>query len=322
MRASIASVALSLLIAPGAASADSVSGSGLFNKKAECNFTASAGDWHVVSSTFSVKENVSPSIARLVHPAYVMMVYDPLTQPGFRLADVMGYEKRWGSYAGNSKKNQKFLNYTGQWPFKRSQVGSRYRVGREPIVIVYIDPFEVSLQVTIPPGYRQPARSISNSMNGIKATFTDDVLGDDPTLMTLRIGNAAPQLFAADGVLLKRNRFREFRGKNRISNAQDQLADMQFVSRRVPTYTKTINYIREQLRREQDPDFQITKNAAGMLAYFLQSAQSESDGFELAVVEKGRIISAMRLPGFRPAARLFQQGLDHYGANLFNARCW
>ena len=315
--------ALALLSLPHTASADSVSGKGLFNgKNKACNYVASAGNWHVISSAFSAKEGISPFIHRIIEPNYLMMVYDPLTKPGFRLQDVMGYEKRWNQYPGSFQKETKFLNYTGQWPFSQAKVGEDYKVGREPIMILYVDSYKVAFSITIPPGYRKTARPIPTDLTGVKASFTDHVFEDNPSFMTVKIGEAGHQLLAAYSRTLKRSRFSKFRGKTRISTRRDELPDIQFVSHRVPTYTKTPNQIKQQLRQRQVPDFKTTEGASQMLSYFINAAQSETDLFQLGVVERGQIIYETRLPEYQKAARLLDQGLDHYGRNLFNDKCW
>lgn len=315
--------ALALLSLSQAANADSVSGKGLFNgKNKACNYVASAGNWHVISSAFSAKETISPGIGRIIEPNYLMMVYDPLTKPGFRLQDVMGYEKRWSGYRGNFQKEKKFLNYTGQWAFNREQVGEDYAIGREPIMIFYVDPFQVSFSITIPPGYRKPPRPIPTDLNGVKASFSDDIFEDNPSFMTLKIGDAGHQLLASYGRPLKRNRFSKFRGKTRVSKSRDELPDLQFVSIPVSTYTKMAYQIKQQLRQGQAPDFKTTQDAARMISYFMDAAQKETDEFQLGVVEEGQIIYETRLPEYQKAAKLLDQGLDHYGRNLFNSKCW
>ena len=308
---------------PFAASADSVSGKGLFNgKNKACNYVEAAGHWHVISSAFSAKETISPHIARIIEPSYLLMVYDPQTQAGFRLEDVMGYEKRWSQYRGNFQKETKFLNYTGQWPFSLEQVGEDYTIGREPIISLYVDPFQVTFGVTIPPGYRKTARPIPTDLNGVKASFTNEVFGDNPSFMTIKIGEAGHQLLPAYGRSLKRNRFSKFRGKTRVSKQQDELPDVQFVSARVSTYTKTAYQIKEQLRRGQSPDFRTTQDASRMLSYFIDAAQKDTDLLQLGVVEKGQIIYETRIPQYQEAAQLLDEGLRHYASNLFNADCW
>lgn len=310
-----------LFIAAGPASADSISRKGFFNgKNKACNYVESAGNWHVVASAYSANAAGKPA-SGIFEPAGFFLVYDPTTPPGFKLADALGYEKRWPKYRGKIPKETKLFNYTGQWPIGSFMpVGKAYSVGRAPMIVIGMDAQRTFVKVSLPPAYRQTPKPVPDLLATYKATWGKEPLGEKPTFMTINAGDGRNILLEAVVGSLKRRKFEKVYGKMR--HVGDETLPDQYVYADFHTYQDSVVKMQRDMRSNKAPNLKMRRGADAMIGYFILAAEGANDVLTITVAEDGAFVYTLRVAGFREAAKLLAKGFVHYRNNVLNPDCW
>ncbi|MEM7570483.1 MAG: hypothetical protein AAF337_11875 [Pseudomonadota bacterium] len=258
----------------------------------------------------------------ILAPATFFLIYDPSTAPGFKLGDVLGYEKRWGPYRGKIPKEPPLFNYTGAWPIGGYQpIGKAYQIGRPPMIVITMDALRTSFKLSLPPGYRQTPTPVPELLNTYRATWGKEPLGDKPTFLTINAGDGRNILLEATLGAFKQRKFEKLHGKMRHVG-DEQLTDQYFYAD-FQTYKDGVFKMKQDMVKEKKmPNMAYTQAADAMLGYFINAAKGSNDMLTITAAEKGQFVYKISVGGFRKAAELLAKGLVHHRQNVLNPDCW